>query len=155
MLFASGRASGNLALAFLRPLPASAADWMGKRGDHTSSAYHVQHPPRDKFDPDWKPRRGGKKARKQKGLFERRYREWLERAGVRTVVQEDIEDVQSDDSVQLVIDSQIGLLTRLPKKSKIGLKGQQNTRLESVPILGGVAPNRRNGKRALLLKCSF
>ena len=45
---------------------------MGKRGNQGSSGYHIQHRTRDKFDPNWKPRRGGKKARKQKEMFERR-----------------------------------------------------------------------------------
>jgi len=71
---------------------------MGKRGGQGSSGYHVQHPPRDKFDPNWKPRRGGKKARKQKELSERRYREWLESKGVPPIVPEEIEEIQSDDS---------------------------------------------------------
>ena len=33
---------------------------MEKRGGQGSFGYHIQHPPRDKFDPNWKPRRGGK-----------------------------------------------------------------------------------------------
>ena len=72
---------------------------MGKRGGQGSFGYHVQHPPRDdKFDPNWKPRRGGKKARKQKELSERRYKEWFESKGVPPIVPEEIEEIQSDDS---------------------------------------------------------
>ena len=52
--------------------PAFVAGHMEKRGGQGSFGYHIQHPPRDKFDPNWKPRRGGKTVRKQKELFERR-----------------------------------------------------------------------------------
>ena len=71
---------------------------MEKRGGQGSFGYHIQHPPRDKFDPNWKPRRGGKKARKQKELSERRYKEWLESKGAPPIVPEEIEEIQSDDS---------------------------------------------------------
>jgi hypothetical protein len=70
---------------------------MGKRGGR-GSGYHGQHPPRDKFDLDWKPRFGGKKARKQKELFERKYKEYLESKGLPPLVPDEIEEIQSDDS---------------------------------------------------------
>jgi|Cyp1metagenome_2_1107374.scaffolds.fasta_scaffold01154_25 hypothetical protein len=53
----------------------------GRKGRDTTG-YHKQGPPRDKFDPDWKPRRGRKKAKKQAAVFARKYNEWLRSQGV-------------------------------------------------------------------------
>ena len=55
---------------------------MGKRGGVDSTGYHTNAPPKDKSDPNWQPRRDGKKAQKQQLLFERKYQEFLEAQGV-------------------------------------------------------------------------
>ena len=46
------------------------------------SGWHIQHEPRNKFDPEWKPRRGGKKAKKQQELLKKKFNEWLASQGV-------------------------------------------------------------------------
>ena len=52
------------------------------KGRRDSSGSHIQGPQQDKFDPNWKPRRGGKKARKQAEVYQRKYLEWLQSVGV-------------------------------------------------------------------------
>eukprot|EP00435_Cladocopium_sp_Y103_P072178 s497_g39.t1 len=71
---------------------------MGKRGDRSTSGYHVNAPPKDKFDPNWRPRRGGKKARKQKELFERKYKEYLQEQGIPNIDPATLGEIESDDS---------------------------------------------------------
>ena len=74
---------------------------MGKGGrpkGRDTTGYHIQGPPKDKTDPNWRPRRGGKKSKKQKELFERRlYEEWLASQGVPPAQQFD-QGAESDSS---------------------------------------------------------
>ena len=77
---------------FAFALVSGATGYMGKGGkggkgnkqpsSSKGSGWHIQHEPRNKFDPEWKPRRGGKKAKRQQQLFQRKYSEWLASQGV-------------------------------------------------------------------------
>ena len=63
-------------------LTASEAERMGGKGPgRKGPGYHQQHSPRDKFDTSWRPRRGGKKAKTQKELFQRKFNEYLKEKG--------------------------------------------------------------------------
>ena len=42
---------------------------MDKRGGRDTIGHHAPKSPQDKLSVDWRPRRGGKKARKQANLF--------------------------------------------------------------------------------------
>lgn len=60
----------------------------GKGKGQKASGWHHQHAPRDKSDPDWRPRRGGRKAAKQALLYARKYEQWLKELGIPDTVEE-------------------------------------------------------------------
>ena len=89
------------------------------------SGWHIQAPPQDKTDPDWQPRRGGKKAKKQKLLFERRYNEFLASQGIPDSIEvqspgsqssgfpdfpgtlEQLAEVEAEETVDVVIEEEV------------------------------------------------
>lgn len=52
------------------------------KAERDTTGYHQQGPQRDKSDPNWVPRRGGKKAKKQQELYARKYESWLKELGI-------------------------------------------------------------------------
>ena len=89
----------------------------GRKGRDTTG-YHQQGPQKDKSDPNWKPTRGGKRARKQAELYQRRYQEWLESLGVPEPREQEESGADSDSSGFPDFPGRLELITSLEDQPK-------------------------------------